>query len=658
MCGIAGFVNRDREHLADLTLLQRMTRTLAHRGPDEEGYVIDGPAGLGMRRLRIIDLAGGRQPIANEDGTVWVVFNGEIYNFRELRRELESRGHRFATQSDTEVIVHLYEERGAECVQALRGMFAFAIWDKKTHTLLLARDRFGKKPLYYAETPTGWWFGSEIKALLRAPDLPQDLQLSALDDYLALGYIPAPQSIYRAVQKLPAASVLTLHAGHTTVRRYWRLPWQPGPPLSEQQAREGLRAHLEDAVQCRLIADVPLGAFLSGGVDSTTVVWLMSRALQEPVQTFSIGFDQPGMDELPAAREVAQAFHANHHEQRVNPDALALLPELVNAFDEPFGDSSAIPTYLVSRMARQHVTVALSGDGGDELFAGYERYQRYMLLSRLRRVLLGGVGANACASAVGAIGMSASGASSARLHRTAAALRRAALPPLARYAQLVGLYTPELRRELQSNARYPVPDVPRAIASAWQDAVTYDPVRRLQAVDAETYLIDDVLVKVDRATMANSLESRAPLLDHRLWEYVATLPTSFKLAHGESKYLLRSLLRDQVPPTVLNRTKQGFAIPRSRWFRGEWQDQVRPLLLEGEMTHYFARPCLERMLTEHASGRVDHGERLWLLLVFAAWRQHQQRTRPMAPVIPLRQSTRARPARTAPARADVVHFPQ
>lgn len=631
MCGIAGFVNRDPAHPADGILLRQMTRALVHRGPDEEGYLIDGPAGLGMRRLRIIDLAGGKQPIANEDGSVWVVFNGEIYNFRDLRQELTSRGHRFATNSDTEVIVHLYEEHGIECVRALRGMFAFAIWDSKTQTLSLARDRFGKKPLYYAETNSGFWFGSEIKALLRVPTLSTELNPTALDDYLALGYIPAPQSIFRAVQKLPAASVLTCRAGQVTVRRYWRLEWQTGAPVSERQALDGLQAHLEDAVRCRLIADVPFGAFLSGGIDSTTVVWLMSRALREPVKTFSIGFDQHGSDELPFAREVAHAFHAEHYEQVVEADALSILPQLVYAFDEPFGDSSAIPTYLVSRVARQHVTMVLSGDGGDELFAGYARYQRYLLLSRLRWLLLGAVGVRALATTLRAMG-----AASARLNRAAAALRRAALPPLARYTQLVGLYAPELRRELLKVGDHTSRrEVPVAVASAWQDALSFDPIRRLQAVDADTYLIDDVLVKVDRASMANSLESRAPLLDHRLWEYVAALPTAYKFGNGETKHLLRTLLRGQVPPSVLSRPKQGFAIPRARWFRGDWQETARALLLESEMSQYFARPCLERMLEEHASGRIDHGEHLWLLLVFAVWHKHYLREHASASLPPV-----------------------
>jgi asparagine synthase (glutamine-hydrolysing) len=568
-----------------------------------------------MRRLRIIDLAGGKQPIPNEDRTVWLVFNGEIYNFLALRRELESRGHRFTTNSDTEVIVHLYEERGADCVQALCGMFAFALWDSKMRTLVLARDRFGKKPLYYGQTPRGFWFGSEIKAVLCAPDLSRALDPTALDDYLALGYIPAPQSIFRVVRKLPPASVLALRAGQVMVHRYWRLSWEEGEPLSERQALEGLRAHLEDAVRCRLIAEVPFGAFLSGGIDSTTVVWLMSQQLREPVKTFALGFDQPGFNELPFAREVAQALGTEHHEQVVEPDAIALLPELVTAFDEPFGDSSAIPAYLVSRLARQHVTMVLSGDGGDELFAGYERYQRYLLMSRLRWVLLGAVGTSVLATVLEAIG-----ASAVRLNRYAAALRRAALPPIARYAQLVGLYTPDLRRELlvSGDGR----EIPAAIASAWQDALSFDPLRRLQAVDTDTYLIDDVLVKVDRAAMVNSLEARAPLLDHRLWEYVAALPTALKSAHGEAKYLLRRLLRNQVPPSVLRRPKQGFAIPLSHWFRTGWQDMARPLLLEGVLSQYFDRHCIERMLAEHLSGRIDHGEHLWLLLVFAVW--HRQ----------------------------------
>lgn len=635
MCGIAGFVNRDSSHVADAALLTHMTRTLTHRGPDEEGYVISGPAGLGMRRLRIIDLATGKQPIANEDGSVWVVFNGEIYNFSELRRELERRGHRFTTHSDTEVIVHLYEERGADCVQALRGMFAFAIWETTTQTLLLARDRFGKKPLYYAQTAQGLWFGSELKAVLCAPDLARELDVAALDDYLALGYIPAPHSIFRGVQKLPPACVLELRNGRVQVRRYWRLRWEAASSLTEQQALEGLQAHLEDAVRCRLTAEVPFGAFLSGGVDSTTVVWLMSRQLREPVKTFALGFSQQGFNELPFAREVAQAFGADHFDQLVEPDALALLPELVHAFDEPFGDSSAIPSYLVSRLARQHVTMALSGDGGDELFAGYERYARYLLMSRLHFALLGGVSARALAAVLGRVS-----SSSARLNRYAAALRRISLPPLERYAQLVGLYAPDLRRQLLAFRYFTPSEAPAALENAWSAALSFDPIRRLQAVDVETYLPDDVLVKVDRASMANSLETRAPLLDHCLWEFVAGLPTALKFAHGEAKHLLRRVLRGNVPEAVLNRPKQGFAIPLTHWFRVGWHEMARPLLLEGSLTEYFRRGCIERMLTEHTAGHVDHGEHLWLLLMFAAW--HEQY------MIPKQHSVIERERQTAP----------
>jgi asparagine synthase (glutamine-hydrolysing) len=621
MCGIAGFVNNDPHQMAEVSLLHKMTRTLIHRGPDEEGYFTAGPVGLGMRRLRIIDLAGGQQPIANEDKTVWVVFNGEIYNFPELRRALESRGHRFASQSDTEVIVHLYEERGADCVQELRGMFAFALWDTKTRTLLIARDRFGKKPLYYAHTNEGLWFGSELKAVLCASNVPRDLNAAALDEYLALGYIPAPHSIFRTIQKLPPACLLEWRAGQVQVRRYWRLQWNIDQQVTEQQALEGLREHLSDAVGCRLIAEVPFGAFLSGGVDSSTVVWLMSQQMREPVKTFAMGFSQDGFNELPFAREVGRAYKTEHYEEIVEPDALALLPELVRAFDEPFADSSAIPTYLVSRLARQHVTMALSGDGGDELFAGYERYSRYLLMSRLHTALLGGVGARVLAAVLNRVGTASS-----RLNRYAAALRRIALPPLERYAQLVGLYAPDLRRELSAVRSFSPREAPAAIVAAWNDALTFDPVRRLQAVDTETYLPDDVLVKVDRASMANSLESRAPLLDHRLWEFVAGLPTSMKLANGEAKYLLRRVLRGNVPSTVLDRPKQGFAIPLSHWFRSGWREFAAPLLLEGGLGDYFERRCIERMLAEHTTGLIDHGEHLWVLLMFAAW--HEQYVSP------------------------------
>ena len=614
MCGIAGYLHLDRERPVDGALLRRMTRTLVHRGPEDEGYYTDGPVALGMRRLRIIDLAGGRQPITNEDGSVWIVFNGEIYNFPELRRDLERR-HQFRTQSDTEVIVHLYEEQGADCVRALRGMFAFALWDARRRRLLLARDHVGKKPLYYAHTRDTLWFGSEIKALLAAPAVSRTLDVAALDDYLALGYVPAPRSIFAGIHKLPPASVLQMSGRDTTVQRYWRLDWTPNGPRDERTAIDGLRERLDDAVRDRLIADVPLGAFLSGGVDSTAVVWLMRQARAEPPKTFSIGFDDPRYDELPYAREVARALGTEHYEQVVKPDAFALLPDLVEHFDEPFADASALPTFLVSRLARQHVTVALSGDGGDEAFAGYERYRKMYLLGRIRALLLGAPGARAAARLAQALPIAAR-----RAHRLNGVLARAALPALERYVAMIGLCTPDVRAALAAppgTARAYA--TPRALEQAWREAATLDPIRRLQAVDTETYLPDDILVKVDRASMAVSLEARAPLLDVRLLEYAASLPTPLKHRRGVSKWVLRRVLSGHVPATVLSRPKQGFAMPLAQWLRDGWHESARTMLLDGAVPRYFNRAAVEAMLAEHARGPVDHSEHLWLLLVFSAW---------------------------------------
>jgi len=615
MCGIAGYVNLDPDAPVDLPLLQKMTETLTHRGPDEDGFLAEGPAALGMRRLRIIDLEGGKQPISNEDKTVWVVFNGEIYNFLELRQELEGR-HRFSTRTDTEVIVHLYEDRGPACVEALRGMFAFALWDSRERRLLLARDHMGKKPLYYSRTAHALWFGSEIKTLLASPAVGRTLDLPALDDYLALGYIPAPRSIFQEIRKLPQGSLLELKDGRERIHRFWRVDWSVRGSEKGQAAADGLLHQLEDSVKRRMIADVPLGAFLSGGIDSTTVVWLMSRMTSEPVKTFSIGFDHEQYNEIPYAREVSRAFKTEHHDEVVRPDALAILPELVKFFDEPFGDSSAIPTYLVSRLARRHVTVALSGDGGDEAFAGYNRYRKAYLMNRIRPLLLGKTGAHAAARLAGLLPIGAS-----RARRISSALRRAALPAMERYFTTVGLYTPELRAELRSNSANPPPcsSLPEAFQAAWSDAISLDPVRRYQAVDIETYLPDDILVKVDRASMAVSLETRAPLLDYRLVQYSASLPGHHNFHGYRGKRLLRSLIDGKVPPAVLNRPKRGFSMPLALWFRQDWQKTARDLLLHEGVLQYFNRNAIEGMLTEHVGGWIDHSEHLWLLLVFSAW---------------------------------------
>jgi asparagine synthase (glutamine-hydrolysing) len=615
MCGIAGYVNLEARRPADQPLLERMTRTLVHRGPDEEGYRVEGPVALGIRRLRIIDLPGGRQPVTNEDGTVSIVFNGEIYNYRELRHRLEGR-HAFKTRSDTEVIVHLYEELGPDCVRSLRGMFAFALWDAPRRRLLLARDHLGKKPLYYAWTGETLWFGSEVKALLASPAVGRSLDLTALDDYLALGYVPGSQSIFREIRKLPPGSTLQVDDGAVALRRYWRLDWTPTGPRDERAALDGLRERLEDSVRLRLIADVPLGAFLSGGVDSTTVVWLMREALSEPVKTFSIGFEEARFDELPYAREVAHALGTEHYEEVVKPDALSLLPRLVEHFDEPFGDASAIPTYLVSRLAREHVTVALSGDGGDEAFAGYDRYRKAYLLGKIRPLLLGAPGARLAAGLARFLPVAARHAD-----RLSGALTRAALPALQRYTAMVGLCTPEVRAALASGsptASRPH-DIPSAIEQAWRDAARLDPIRRMQAVDTESYLPDDILVKVDRASMAVSLEARAPLLDHTLVQYLASLPTSLKVRNGQTKWILRRFLGGRVPPAVLTRPKQGFAVPLARWLRSGWHDTARSMLLDGAVPGYFDRAAVETILAEHASGTIDRSEHLWPLLVFTAW---------------------------------------
>src|SRR5215468_1454763 len=509
-----------------------MARAIRHRGPGG-GVRCDGPLGMGMRRLSIIDLDTGSQPLANEDGTVWVVFNGEIYNYRELRAELQARGHRFATVSDTEVIVHLWEDLGPRCVERLRGMFAFAVWDAPHRTLLLARDRLGIKPLYYAETPRGLVFGSELKALLRSPWISPVVDRRAVALYLEYGYVPDPLSILQKVAKLSPGHTLTIRNGRVAERhRYWSsTPFFAEAKPAASDAEALLWEHITDAVRSHLVSDVPLGAFLSGGVDSSTVVAIMAQEMGAPVKTFSIGFREPGFDELPYAREVARAFGTEHHELLVGPEDLDVLDDVLAAFDEPFADASAIPTHIVSRLAREHVTVVLSGDGGDELFAGYDRY----LVDRRRRL-------------VGLAGDLGLGAPLRHLST--------ALPPgTPGKNYLYNLSLPRMARYLDAVSLFPARDLSfllerdgmAAVETSFETAVRegrgLDPLSRLQDLDLQTYLPGDILTKLDRMSMAVSLEARVPLLDHPLVEFACGLPSGLRMRGGQTKYLLRRILR-------------------------------------------------------------------------------------------------------------------
>ena len=632
MCGIAGIVDL-KGCPVERSVLEHLCARLAHRGPDDQGLYLDGDAALGQRRLSIIDLSGGRQPMGNEDGTVWVTFNGEVYNFLDLRADLEARGHRFVTSSDTEVIVHAYEQHGAECVGRLRGMFAFAVWDRRRRMLLLARDRVGKKPLFYAEAGGQFLFASELQALLEHPYICREPDPAALDDYLTYGYIPAPRTAFRGVFKLPPAHTLTLQvpedgAGAIAprVEPYWRLKYTPKLDLDEQEAAEGLLEVLTEAVRLRLIADVPLGALLSGGVDSSLVVALMSRLSDRPVKTFSIGFEEKAFNELPYARLVAQRYGTDHHELIVRATALDVLPTLVRHYGEPFADSSAVPSYYVAQMTRQHVTVALNGDGGDECFAGYERYLASGLAERYQRIPK--------PLRVGMIEPLATLIPSTlprrnRLGQAKRFLQVAAQPAARRYLRWVTYFTPEQKHGL---LHVRIPGAPggarwgrrgSSTSSMRHERDGCNHLDALLATDVRSYLPYDLLVKMDIATMANSLEARSPFLDHKVMEFAARLPGRYKLRGATSKYLLKKVARKLLPSQNLDRRKMGFGIPVGNWMRGELRPLLDDVLLSPRVLGrgYFRPEAVQRLVQENAEGTQDHTFRLWSLLWLELWHQ-------------------------------------
>jgi asparagine synthase (glutamine-hydrolysing) len=623
MCGIAGFVDErgadGARGLERAAVLDRMCRVIAHRGPDDQGVMVKDGVALGMRRLSIIDLAGGHQPISNEDGKVTVVFNGEIYNYRELRNDLEPRGHHFQTHSDTEAIVHAYEEYGEACVDHFRGMFAFALWDARQRRLFIARDRVGKKPLYYTVTPQGTLvFGSELKCLLEHPEVRRELNPEALDLYFSFGYVPDPLSIFRGIHKLPPGHHLSFTDGRLSIQEYWDFPYEPVEARPEEDYLEELRALLDEAVRVRLIADVPLGAFLSGGIDSSTVVGLMSRNMDQPVKTFSIGFHEDSYNELKYARIAARHFGTNHHEFIVTPDICAVVDELVWHFDEPFFDSSAIPTYMVSKLARQHVKVVLSGDGGDELFAGYTRYvvdRKRSGFARLPRVLREGV--------MQPLGRHLPHGAPGRNY-----IHNVAFDPLDRYIEDLSvftklnkhsLYTADFRRQLRDGedgaaARY------REIAARIN---TGDPVDPLLYLDSKTYLPGDILTKVDRMSMATSLEARVPLLDHRLIEFVTRIPASLKMKGLETKHIFKRAISDLVPAEILNRPKQGFGVPIQKWINQQLRERLRDTLMDRRARErgYVEARYVEVLLDEHERERRDHSAELWTLFMLELWQR-------------------------------------
>ena len=617
MCGIAGRFNYDPSRPVDPEVLAAMTTAIAHRGPDAAGYYRAPGIGLGHRRLSIIDLSTGDQPLANEDGRVQVIFNGEIYNFAEVRAELLSLGHRFRTSSDTEIIVHGYEEWGEHCVERFRGMFAFAVWDARHRRLLLARDRLGVKPLYYAELPgVGLVFGSEIKALLEDPAVPRDWRPEAIDTYLTLLYVPAPDTIYAGIRKLPPASVLVAEAGRIRISTYWDLAF-PGQAVDRPEGEylEELDALLKEAVGLRLISDVPLGAFLSGGIDSSTVVAYMKETSAAPPVTIAVGFDQQAYNEVQHAETVARHLGCEFHALTASPQVEALLPKLAWHFDEPFADSSAVPTYYVSKAARELVTVALSGDGGDELWGGYAHHRVEHLEQRARAAL---GPARHLASWIGhALPLSVKGARSLR-HLGARPEDAYALKHVNGTFEAGAkdrLYSGDFRSSLKGT------DALRTLREAYRSCGSGSAMDRVFYADARTYMIDDVLTKVDRMSMAVSLEAREPLLDHRLLEFAARVPVSLKLKNGRTKYLLRRLLERRVPRSITERGKSGFAAPIGDWLRGPLAGMAAGLLLDGRLRDrgLFNTGEVQRLWDEHRTRRAEHPHRLWQLLMLELW---------------------------------------
>lgn len=622
MCGICGIFLAEASATVDRTVLEIMNRTMTHRGPDDEGYLLAGQVGLAMRRLSIIDLAGGRQPIGNEDDSIQVVYNGEIYNYPELRADLETRGHVFRTRSDTEVIVHLYEDLQEECVTRLNGMFAFALWDSNRRRLFIARDRLGIKPLFYAYEPgKRLVFGSEIKAVLMA-GIDREPDPQALYDYLSLMYVPTPASVYKAIRKLPPATWLTCSADGLQIREYWDLP----VPAAGQEdctasfCEDELLDRLQAAIQRHMIADVPVGALLSGGLDSTTVTAVMARKLNVPVQTFTMGFDRRSYDESADARLVAETLGTEHREEILTPDCIPPIPELLAVFDEPFADYSAIPTYLVSRLAAAHVKVVLTGDGGDEVFAGYPTHVAYKLAGLYRR-LPWSLREHVIKSAVNALPVSMERISfdyKARRFVTGADL------PLGpgHYWWKVILNEQEKRNLLSGDFLASDPeDTYRVFSRHFEHVAHAHPLNQLLYVDAKTFLLDDNLAKVDRMTMANSLEARVPLLDHELVEYITRLPPRLKTRGLQTKVLLRRAARSLLPSSIRKGKKKGFTPPLPVWLRGGMREFVQDTLSKqriremGFLNEHYCRALLD----DHLLGRKDNNREIWTLVALACW---------------------------------------
>jgi asparagine synthase (glutamine-hydrolysing) len=626
MCGICGIVYNDSTRPVERVLLERMNEVIRHRGPDSDGFYVHGQVGLAMRRLAIIDLVTGDQPMCNEDGSIWIVFNGEIYNHSELRPQLEARGHLFRSRSDTEAILHLYEEHGPACVDHLRGMFAFGVWDEKQCRLLLARDRLGQKPLYYAEHDGALLFGSEIKCILQYPRFPRQIDLEAIHHYLTLQYVPDPWTGFAGIRKLPPAHRLMWQDGRLQLERYWDLAYEPKWTQPAPEMKERLRDTITEAVRIRLMSDVPLGAHLSGGIDSSIVVGLMAGMMEQPVKTFSIGFKEDAFSELPYARQVAQRFGTDHREFILKPDALDVLPRLVAHFDEPFADPAAIPTWYLAEMTREHVTVALNGDGGDEAFAGYQRYYAD-LVADAYRLVPGLLRHGALDRLLYALPVQADRPMERspimalrRLPQAADISHSASIVRWGGYfdeAEKEALYTDDVRQVVNSSPSAAL------LKQTFRRALAGNRVDRTLYTDIHHYLPGALLPKVDRTTMAHSLEARSPFLDHQVMELAARLPSVWKVRGRRTKWILRDLFANLLPVAVGGRGKMGFSVPLGMWFRGPLYQPAKELLLlpEAQLNRYLRTDEVTRLLEVNRRGEADNGKQIWSLLNLEMWLQ-------------------------------------
>jgi len=624
MCGICGIIDTGKRNIINKQLLVNMCSAIKHRGPDDEGIYIKADVGLGHRRLKIIDLSeAGRQPMSNEDGRLWVVFNGEIYNYLELRRELEKKGHVFKSNTDTETVLHLYEEYQEDCVQYLHGMFAFAIWDENKQELLLARDRIGKKPLLYSYSDGIFCFASEFSALLKSGLINKKINYNAIDSYLAFGYIPAPQSIYQGVFKLMPANILRFKEGKVSTFQYWNLDYQKKINISEADAREEVLSKLKEAISLRLSSDVPLGAFLSGGIDSSTIVALMSQLRGSKIKTFSIGFDEEEYSELKYARNIAKKFDTEHYEFIVKPKALDVLPLLVERYGEPYADSSCVPTYYVAQATKRYVTVALSGDGGDELFAGYERYQGMVAAQLYQRM----PGFFKAATRGFAHLIPDSIDPKNRMRNIKRFLNAANLGSAERYLRWLGIFENKFKNEALYSVNFKnaieKTNSLNYLCDYFNKFKDLNIVDKTAAVDINTTLLNDYLVKVDIASMANSLEVRSPFLDHKFMEFVFSLPVQYRMKGMIKKYILKKAIRNLIPKENVYRRKMGFGVPVGKWFRGELKDFLKHTLLSeiSLKRGYFNPEHIRTMIDYHITGKADYSFKLWALLMLELWHQ-------------------------------------